>query len=71
METNEYIWRNCTTGQVITHYYGISEREMLMISQGIHFGLLSAGRRNGRINVYLVTPEGEKLAHSFRLTPKK
>lgn len=64
METNEYIWRNCTTGQVITHYYGISEREMLMISQGIHFGLLSAGRRHWLINVYLVTPEGEKLAHS-------
>ena len=26
--------------------------------------------RNGQVNVYAVTPEGEKIAHSFRLTPK-
>lgn len=70
MEANEYIWRNGTTGQVITHCYGITEREMLMISQGIHFGLLHARRRNGSVNVYAVTTEGEKIAHSFRLTSK-
>ena len=69
METNEYIWRDAK-GQVITHCYGVTEREMLFISMGVHFGLLHAGRRAGSVTVYLVTPEGEKIAHKFSLTSK-